>query len=107
MSNIQAALNSCSFGNNWLTANEVERKIGGEAYYSNLNYDPNMKLSKNDINLELLKEFEYDTEVRDVEGEEEPQTIYICKFNDCNKEFTRTWNILDHARMHKGIKPYK
>ena len=33
--------------------------------------------------------------------------IYVCKFEECNKKFTRTWNFLDHARTHKGIKPYK
>lgn len=64
------------------------------------------KFSKSDVNLELLKEYEYTTETRQEEGEDEPITVYICKYNNCNKEFTRTWNILDHARMHKGVKPY-
>jgi uncharacterized Zn-finger protein len=69
--------------------------------------DPNSKLSKSDMNLELLKEYQYCTEEREQEGEEKPITVYICKFKNCDKEFTRTWNILDHARMHKGVKPYQ
>lgn len=69
--------------------------------------DSDVKLSKSDMNLELLKEYEYATEEREQEGEDKPITIYICKHKNCNKEFTRTWNILDHARMHKGVKPYK
>ena len=34
-------------------------------------------------------------------------TIYVCQHGICNKTFTRSWNFLDHARTHKGIKPYK
>ena len=71
---------------------------------SSLQFDK--KMSKSDINLELLRKFEYETVLRNVDGEDKPQTIYICKFDNCNKEFTRTWNILDHARMHKGVKPF-
>ena len=33
-------------------------------------------------------------------------TYYICTYENCKKEFTRTWSILDHARMHVGIRPY-
>ena len=32
---------------------------------------------------------------------------YIWRYGDCNKEFTKTWNLLDHVRMHEGIKPFK
>ena len=95
-------LNSC-----WPLNLNVGVENNPTSLFSNLNYEANMKMSKNDINLELLKEFEYDTEMREIEGEEELQTIYICRFHNWNKEFTRTWNILDHARMHRGIKPYK
>lgn len=31
---------------------------------------------------------------------------YICTHDGCGKEFSKTWNLLDHARMHEGIKPY-
>ena len=33
-------------------------------------------------------------------------TIYIWKYDNCNKEFDKIWNILDHMRMHEGIKPF-
>lgn len=32
--------------------------------------------------------------------------IIVCKYNNCNKEFTKSWNFLDHARMHEGLKPF-
>lgn len=65
------------------------------------------KLSKNEINLELLKEYPYEV----VEGKSAEDgslnTIYKCTYPEWDKEFGRTWNMLDHARTHKGIKPYK
>ncbi|CAI2375469.1 unnamed protein product [Moneuplotes crassus] len=30
-----------------------------------------------------------------------------CRYQNCAKIFTRTWNFIDHARMHLGIKPYR
>ena len=34
--------------------------------------------------------------------------VYICKFEgDCNQEFPRSWNLLDHIRMHYNIRPYQ
>ena len=93
---------SINFGNQYLIKNGWEADEYRE--YHSLT---DKRITKSDMNLELLKEFEYDTEMRKVDGEDKPQTIYIWKFDNCNKEFNRTWNILDHARMHKGVKPYK
>lgn len=60
--------------------------------------------SKNDINLQLLQNFKYETETRRTPTGR-PQTVYICGHDDCKKEFLRTCNLLDHMRMHEGIKP--
>ena len=32
---------------------------------------------------------------------------YDCKYSGCEKKFTKIWNLLDHVRMHEGIKPYE
>ena len=35
-------------------------------------------------------------------------SVYICKYQgDCNQEFPRSWNLLDHIRMHYNIRPYQ
>lgn len=60
--------------------------------------------SKNDINLQLLKQFDYRTETR-ATPTGRSQTVYICNQDECGKEFLRTCNLLDHMRMHSGIKP--
>lgn len=75
-----------------------------ESYHSG---EESNRLSKGDLNLELLKDFEYDTEIRGGDLDDKPLTVFICRYHNCNKEFTRTWNILDHARMHMGVKPFQ
>jgi hypothetical protein len=67
-------------------------------------YENHVIYSKNDINLQLLKKFKYSSEVRTT-ATGRPQTVYVCRHDDCNKEFLRTCNLLDHVRMHSGIKP--
>ena len=33
--------------------------------------------------------------------------MYRWEFKGCGKTFMRTWNLLDHIRMHNGVRPYK
>ena len=33
--------------------------------------------------------------------------IIQCGYEGCDKQFSKSWNFMDHARMHEGIKPYK
>jgi len=33
--------------------------------------------------------------------------IIVWKYDGCEKEFTKTWSFLYHARMHEGEKPFK
>mmetsp|Transcript_12174 Transcript_12174/g.12186 ORF Transcript_12174/g.12186 Transcript_12174/m.12186 type:complete len:115 (-) Transcript_12174:210-554(-) len=56
-------------------------------------------------NIECLKKFKCSFEKRKNE-KGGITTVYICKHHNCNKEFSRTWSILDHCRMHEGVKPY-
>ena len=35
------------------------------------------------------------------------ETTYIWRYNGCNKIYRKIWNLLDHLRMHEGIKPYE
>ena len=63
-------------------------------------------LTKSKANVKLLKDYNCKVEKRrnDKGG---VTTVYICKYSGCNREFTRTWSILDHVRMHEGVRPYK
>lgn len=69
---------------------------------------PRESASTNDANLSKLAElhFPYATDFKHVKGVKKKMTVYIWKYNGCNREFIRTWNILDHAYMHTDSKPY-
>jgi hypothetical protein len=41
----------------------------------------NNRKSKSEHNLELLKDFDYETEVRGAELDGKPLIVYICKYN--------------------------
>lgn len=62
--------------------------------------------SNENRNRNLLDGYRYSTRIEfDEDGNR--HTIYCCRFENCSKEFTRTNNILDHLRMHAGIRPFK
>ena len=83
---------------NMMLNNLVEMAVGPKIKDSDLN--------KNTIYLKLLQnyEYEYTTEVNASTGNF--QAIYWCRFHGCDRKFTRAWNLLHHARIHRGEKPY-
>lgn len=33
-------------------------------------------------------------------------TMLVCKYDNCNRQFKKSWDLLDHVRQHTGEKPY-
>lgn len=66
----------------------------------------NMTSETNIKNLEELKNFPYKAEYHTNPKNGKVVVVYTCGHDDCKKEFMRTWNLLDHLRMHEGLKPY-
>ena len=62
-------------------------------------------LTKSKVNMQLLKDYNCKVEKRK-NNRGGITTVYTCNYKGCNKEFTRTWSILDHVRMHEGVRPY-
>lgn len=52
----------------------------------------------------FLNKFQYSTETKATPSGR-TQTVYVWRHEGCDKEFLRTCNLLDHVRMHSGIKP--
>lgn len=65
-----------------------------------------MTSDTNKRNLEALKNYTYESSFRKDPKTNKMVVVYTCGHEDCKKEFMRTWNLLDHLRMHEGIKPY-
>ncbi|CAI2363405.1 unnamed protein product [Moneuplotes crassus] len=57
-------------------------------------------------NLQALEGYPYSSAVQTNSKNGKMIMVYKCEFNECHKTFMRTWNLLDHIRMHYGIRPY-
>ena len=77
-----------------------ERNSKTKSEESESNFD------KNEYYLSQLDLSEYKFDVKNVPGFKKPVIVYTCMMKECGKEFLRTWNLLDHVRMHQDIKPY-
>lgn len=99
------------------TINGIKTVINDEGkkfiYYENLEdvrrslgqKYPNM--SKTQMYRELLKPYKHKViEIVDIETGQSKEE-YICAYGTCKKRFNKTWNLVDHLRMHEGIRPYK
>ena len=67
----------------------------------------NPSLTKDEMYDEMLKHYQYEKYVEIEEVTHKEKISYVCKYNEWNKVFTKTWNLLDHVRMHEGIRPFK
>lgn len=63
-------------------------------------------MTRDSVYLQLLSGFDYKhVEVEDPDTGK-TSTAYKCMYEECGKQFSRAWNLLNHARMHEGVKPY-
>lgn len=69
--------------------------------------DEDPGISKNEIYEKLLKPFKHEKKVCLEQGTGKYRTLYVWKYPGCDKDYTKIWNLLDHVRMHEGIRPYK
>ena len=66
----------------------------------------NPGITKELIYEKLLKPFKHEIVKIWSQAHTKFKSTYICKYDNCCKEFEKVWNMLDHVRMHEGIKPY-
>ena len=66
----------------------------------------NPEITKEEIYEELLKPFQHEKVKIWDQSLSRFKISYICRYDGWDKEFTKTWNMLDHVRMHEGIKPH-
>lgn len=57
--------------------------------------------------LDVLKGFDYTISYINSRGPRRKKRKIHCKYKGWTRVFDKTWNFIDHARMHLGSKPYK
>lgn len=66
-----------------------------------------MNLGKDDMYLQLLAPYKYERNMSRDDVLLKNKFTYHCKYDKCEKVFTKACNFLDHARMHEEVKPYE
>ena len=82
---------------NFENLEEVKQVIGS--------YNPNM--TKDEMYDEMLKTYNYEKVIEMDEITHKQKISYVWKYGEWNKSYTKIWNLLDHVRMHEGIRPFK
>ena len=55
-----------------------------------------------------LRDYDYAVEDKIDQKTGRMAPVFICKYQgNCDQEFSRSWNLLDHIRMHYNIRPYQ
>ena len=101
----ETKLTESFFNDPILNHNQVMRANVGIEDCKNEGQMRQSNMLKSKINAKFLKNYQCRIEERRNERGG-ITTYYICKYEGCNKEFTRTWSIIDHVRMHEGVRPY-
>lgn len=58
-------------------------------------------------NIAPMKDYKYETAYKQNKTTGRVLRYFICKYENCNRKFNKTWNFIDHVRIHTGEKPYR
>lgn len=64
-------------------------------------------MNKAEMYKELLRPYRYSVVNADDTTWASSKQIYQWGYENWTKKFSKTWNLVDHLRMHEGIRPYK
>ena len=90
-----------SAGSKWQLSSDYWRNDGIDPETTQL-YFP----CKDRVNYDVLKGHRYEIVENPERGSVKNSRLYICKYDNCGKTFTKTWNLVDHFRIHTKEKPF-
>ena len=61
---------------------------------------------KDRVNYEILRGHQYEIVENPDRDNCRNSRIYICKYDNCGKSFSKTWNLVYHFRVHTGERPF-
>lgn len=56
---------------------------------------------------EIVNQYPHEIITKWNESVGKSQKYFVCTHSGCNKEFTKSWNLVYHARIHTNEKPFK
>mmetsp|Transcript_15000 Transcript_15000/g.13165 ORF Transcript_15000/g.13165 Transcript_15000/m.13165 type:complete len:163 (-) Transcript_15000:94-582(-) len=80
-----------------------KRKRGGKESITR----PPKAYSVKKANVGEVNKYKFNTEYIKNDATGRTLRYYICGYDNCSRKFNKTWNFIDHVRIHTGEKPYK
>jgi uncharacterized Zn-finger protein len=65
-----------------------------------------LEIKRDMVNYDALEGHKYAIKPNLRRGNCKNTRIYVCKYDNWNKEFSKTWNLVYHFRVHTKEKPY-
>ena len=77
-------------------------------HYNTSVIDDKSDFKKNNlINFDVLKDHKYEIVPNTKSKKSENNYLYIWKYDNWNKSFSKTWNLVYHFRVHTNEKPFE
>lgn len=87
--------------------NNSSQSMSVDKYCPNFKMESRADLKRDTVNYDVLRGHMYEIIDNPDKGKCVNKRLYICRYNNCNAIFTKTWNLVSHFRIHTNEKPYK
>ena len=69
-------------------------------------YTPPKYYNVKESSVAALESYKYVTLYKHNKRTNRTVRYFVCQYPNCDKKFNKSWNFIDHMRMHNGEKPY-
>lgn len=90
---------------NWVVGLQKSSEISNSQMGGMSNQDAN-SISRDNPNYEALEGHKFELLHYIKPNTQKKTRVFVCKYDNCNKLFTKTWNLVYHFRVHTGEKPF-
>lgn len=69
-------------------------------------YTPPKYYNVKETSMAALNSYKYVTLYKHNKRTNRTIRYFVCQYHNCDRKFNKSWNFIDHMRMHNGEKPY-
>lgn len=85
----------------------IIKKLNHKENSRSYNGHNELKIKRDMVNYEVLKGHKYEI-IENPDKEKCPnKRLYLCKYDNWERVFTKTWNLVSHFRTHTSEEPYQ